>query len=451
MNLRLLSFLNAGVAALICIFILASGFLWITGTADIVCSDPEAKQCHLPQGAFTLSTEAYESIGEPLLALESAPPSIQIPDLRTQLIYYGKNGRPDAQAEYVLLHFGINGTKHTASITPDEKLYFIFDKTQTPHKYIFSPNNAPTSLWMQATSNSNETSIKVTMLNERGEDISEPENFANFKLPEKEALRQTGTTWEIEGMRVDGTLLARQKARWYGPDKFLEKHGGEEYKDILGKERIEFGEEDKLYYVFAGPGESMVWKEGRWQNTTPGKETLSCPLLYVKKIDERIMTFELWDIDGKGKVLLNILKSQEPWLAQNSQIIQNSFKFVGARTRSQYVFEVNQERLLVSPQEWILFSPQDGWRKLQTAKDIDDYVYRRTTGALFVFDGLAKENEQQMIKGTLFSPSRSDMKEIELPVQSKASTARNEKDNDTPEKADQLKQKQDVNKPPQPK
>jgi len=65
---------------------------------------------------------------------------------------------------------------------------------------------------------------------------------------------------------------------------------------------------------------------------------LGKPLLVVKKVDERLMTFEVWDSEGKTKIALNLLKSSEP--PPPVQLLQ-SFKFVSSRTRSQFVFEIN--------------------------------------------------------------------------------------------------------------
>ena len=77
--------------------------------------------------------------------------------------------------------------------------------------------------------------------------LKEPKEHAEFTLPEKEFARLSSlATWELGKWRVDGTLLARQKSRWYGVDKFIERHGGDEYKDKKGKQRIDFGEGEEL-------------------------------------------------------------------------------------------------------------------------------------------------------------------------------------------------------------
>jgi hypothetical protein len=141
----------------------------------------------------------------------------------------------------------------------------------------------------------------------------------------------------------------------------------------------------------------------------------------IKKIEERLMNMELWDPEGKGKVSLNLLKSSEPQAPVN---IQQKFKFVGARTRSQFVFEIDGDRLLLSPHDWLLLT-KDGWIKLQTPEEIDAYVERKTPGPLFVFDSVEKRDDHLLLLGTLFNTSRTDMQPIEIPLQQNSPTSGN--------------------------
>ncbi len=411
-----LTWLNYLLVVLALLLGLATAAFWLKRPAEIASVLPLSKNSGLPKGAFELAEDAYRDIGGPLFALQLASPTLQVPDLRQQLIYYGKNGRPDAQSQRTLLHFSFNANKTIVSIPPDEPLYLIFDKKSTSPKYIFSPENDKTSLWIKAVPVDNEVQINVVLENEKGEKITEPEAYAQFRLPEKEFVRFAGATWEIGSFRVDGTLLARQRARWFGMDRFLEHHGGEDYQHAKGKQRIDFGENDDVYSVFANLGDCLIWNQNRWKVVLPGEESLEHPLLVVKKIDDRLMTFELWDVEGKGKVLLNLLKSNEPWTAQNAQILQNMFKFVGARTWTQCVFEINRERMVLSPADWLLLTPK-GWKKLGSEEDIDNYVRRKMTGTLFVFEGITRKEEKQVMKGTLYSPARNDFQEVEIALQ----------------------------------
>jgi len=369
-----------------------------------------------PLNSFQQKREAYDAIGEPVLVLNFFPPQLRVPDLRSMLIYYGRNGRPDANGQNPKLHFTLNGMKTIHSALAGQKVYLNYDKKLTPCKYSFSPDNAETHLWFIAQPEGNNAVVTLFMKNENGEVISDPPTLANFSLQEKEFIRFAGTSiWEIGKWRVDGTLLARQKARWYGPDRFLERHGGEEFTDILGKQRIDFEDSDNAYSVFVKAGDCLVWNQDRWEPKLPGIDSMGMPMMCVKKIDERVMNLELWDVEGKGKVILNLIKSQENLVAQ--QFVQD-FKFLGARTRTQCVFQVNQARMILKPNDWFLLT--DGsWKKLTTMEEIDDYVNRRTTGTLFVFDEIRK-GERPVLVGTVFNPTRTEMDQVEIAMQTTA-------------------------------
>jgi hypothetical protein len=381
--------------------------------SDIPVSDKPPPKSTLPKRAFAQAKEAYEEVGPPFISLQFSPMSMQLPDLKRYLIYYGRNGRPDATQEHALLHFSFTGNKIVSSVMPGERLYILYDRKLHPPQYIFSPANAETSLWMEATAQGNEALVKVSMKGESGEIIQQPETNAKFSVAEKEYVRFGNAGWEIGKNRVDATILARQKARWYGPDLFLARHGGKEYAAYVGKQRIDFGEGDDIYSVFVGLNDSLVWENNRWRGVKPGPDSLGKPLLLVKKIEERLMGLELWDPDGKGKVMLNLLKATEP--SQQVDILQ-SFKFAGARTRTQFVFEIDKERMLLSPRDWLLLTPK-GWVRLTTPKDIDDYVDRKLTGPLFVFDAVERKDDRLVLKGSLFNASRTDMQPADIILQ----------------------------------
>lgn len=425
-----LNYTILGIIGLLCGSLI---YMWLSHSDEIVFLDPKSKQSGLPKGAFEFSPETYDGIAGSFLTLESAPPSLQLPDLKSQLTYNGRNGRPDAQTQNTALHFSLAGNKKILSVTPEEKIYLAFDKNSKPARYNFSPENEKTALWMECSlMDNNEVVVRVSMEDEKGELITEPEAHAQFRMPEKDFVRNAAEPWEIGTWRVDGTLLARQRARWFGHDRFLEKHGGKEYEHISTKQRIDLGENDDAYFVFVELGDCLIWDNNRWRLIKPGEESTKYPLLVVKKVDDRLMSFELWDVDGKGKVALNLLKSNEPWGANNAQTIQQAFKFVGARTRTQCLFEINKERMVIRPSDWLLMTPK-GWKKLDSADEIDKFVQRKLTGMLFVFEGWTKKDDRQVMQGTLYNPSRTDCQTVELAAQQvtpKPALAKNTKDKD---------------------
>jgi hypothetical protein len=419
---RWLYWLNYLILAVIAILCVSMIYIWIAHTDEIAIVDPKSKLSGLPKGSFELPPSAYEGIAGSFLALESAPPSLQIPDLKSQLAYNGRNGRPDSNSENTVLHFTLSGNKKL-TVKPEQKTYLEFEKNSKPARYSLSPNNEKTSLCFECSlQDNNEILVRVTMEDEKGEKVTEPEAFTQFRIPEKDLARVTGEVWEIGTWRVDGTLLARQRARWFGHDRFLEKHGGKSYENISNKQRIDFGENDEIYYVFIQTGDCLIWDDNHWRVIEPGPESLKHPLLVVKKIDDRLMSLELWDVDGKAKIPINLLKSTEPWTANNAQSIQQAFKFVGARTRTQCLFEINKERMVLKPSDWLLMTPK-GWRKLDKEDEIDQYVHRKLSGMLFVFEGWTKKEDRQVMQGILYNPSRSEYQTVELAVQQASAKA----------------------------
>lgn len=411
MTKKWLSAGNLGLGVLTALLMLTAAlYSFIRPSEIIVINDAKAAST-LPKNPFELPLLAYEAIESPLLTPAFSPMTMQLPELKKYLVYYGKNGRPDAQINDSALYFAFNGNKSPTPLNPKEKLYVLFDKKQSPPQYVFSPSNAETPLWIEAEARGNDALVKVRMTGEDDTIITTPSANADFTLAQKEFVR-TGTAWELGKWRVDGSLLARQKARWYGPDRFLEKHGGKEYQELIGKQRIDFGDTDEIYSIYVSQGDSLVWDDEHWKVIIPGSDSLTKPLMIVKKIDDRLMSLELWDTTGKAKVPLNLLKSHE---APIPFALQQQFKFVGARTRSQFVFEINKERMLLSPQDWLV-QTENGWKKLTTPEEIDEYVDRKLSGTLFVFDGVIRKEDRQLLIGTLFNPSRTEAQQVELPV-----------------------------------
>jgi hypothetical protein len=408
-----LTWIYLGLLSLSVLLILFGFAINLSRPNEIPIGEIAPEKTTLPKGGFRLEQQAYDELGPPLMGLKFSPMTLQLPDLRNYLVYYGRNERPDASEEQSMLHFSFVGSKEIASIAPEKPLYLVYDKDQPRVKYRFSPGNAVTSFWFEAVPESGESSINMAMKNEAGEIIRKPEQHAQFKLKEKQFSRFGTDRWELGKWKVDGTLLARQRARWYGQDLFLERHGGDEYKNLKEKQRIDFGQDEETYSVFIGAGNALAWKNDRWEEVQPGVETQKYPLLVVEKIDERLMKLALWDVDGTAKVSLNLIKSSETTPPLD---IPKTFKFVGARTRSQLMFEVNDVRMIISPKDWLLLT-EGKWIKLATPEEIDAFVERKISGPLFVVDEIAKEEGRQILMGTLFNATRTEMKSVEIPLQ----------------------------------
>jgi len=407
-----ISLANKTIASIVVLLIIGAATLYILRSDEITTSDAILNKRPLPAPAFAFKPACYEEIGKAGCHLKFAPMTLQLPDLRNHLVYYGKNGRPDAQSDRVVLHFGFSNNNTPFTLASGERAYLKYDRQKNPPQYVHSPEETP--LWIEAALNGNDANVTVRMRDENGDIIDDPFAHAQFSLPEKEAVRTGGKVWEMGKWRVDGSLLARQKARWMGKDCFLEAHGGEEYKNSAEKHRIDFTDDETCYSIFVGLNDTIIWKDDRWKVVQPGDESRGHPMMLIKKVDERLMNCELWDVGGKQKIPLTLIKVNETWPHQK---LQEKFKFLGARTRSQYIFEIDGQRMLLSPKDWLLQTQDEGWVKLITTQQIDDYVDRKLIGVLFVFDGLMRDGDKQFLKGIMYNAARTDTQELEIAVQ----------------------------------
>lgn len=407
--LKSLNILLAGLSALVLLFAL---FISLTRSTDIEKPDVSALKRPLPACSFTQTAECYHFNEKGFLRLAFNPAAMQLPDLRSKLLYYGRNSRPDAAQEETVFHFDFQGANNPQAVRIGKPIYLCYDPTKKPCGYSFSPDNKESSLWFTAEPSGKGATVSLRMKGERGV-IASPENFAQFDLEEKERPRFGGPPWQMGKWRVDGSLFARQRARWYGKDQFLDEFGGDEYVHLKEKQRIDFAAEgEEPYSVYVGNGDMFVWDHNKWEPVVEGTKSIGKPLLFISKIEERIMSCELWDPDGKQKIRLNLLRSMESWLPQS---LEKQFRFVGAHTRSQYAFEVNKQRMILAPDDWLLSTPE-GWIKLDTVEHIDEFVNRKLSGTLFVFEGIGTDGAQQVIEGRMFNASRTESKEMKIPI-----------------------------------
>ncbi len=415
------AFLFSCVTGLVLLILLLSSQKAQITTRSTVKSDLPSS---LPKNLFSLPSECYEKIGEGALALKWTPPHPTVPDLRKELFFLGPNLRPDVLTSKSLFHVGLKSSSEVKSLTLRDRHYLTFQsKTSSMHEasnsisrgaYTFSPDNKTTPLWIELScADDHSVRIIVGMTDEAGRLVNCPEEIRCFNLQKGEGQRNAlSQSWEIGGNRVDATLLVRQKARWIGPDKFLEKHGGSDFAYTVGRERIDFIDPAHPYACFVKEGDFLIWKENQWKFPAEDENTSSFPLLVVKKVDEKLMAFELWDREGRGKIPINLIRARgyEPL-----PDLKQEFKFVGAKTWAQFIVEARSERLILRPHDWLLLTAE-GWEKIDTAEKVDLYVSQKLVGPLFILEKMSKLAGKQVLIGHIFNATRTEVFDVELPA-----------------------------------
>lgn len=369
----------------------------------------------LPKSPFSVA--GIEHISEGPFALNWVAPHMLLPNLKNEITYYGISERPDFDSKHPLFHLAIAGNDQIIAVDGSDPVYLSYQGVNAG--YAYSPTKTQLWLEMKPERVGQKLEVSVQMLDEHGELVNKPASFQNFIVNATPLPKDKVAGWELGDFRVDSTLLIRQKARWVGGDRFLEAHGGDEFAFSKERERIDFMRGDDLYSCFVKSGDFLVWNEGRWKMTSQCDSTLGHPLLAVKKIDDKVISFDLWDAEGKAKTSLNLIRARD---LGGMPDLDQEFRFVGAKTWAQFIVESGGERFVLKPHDWLVLT-SDGWLKLDSSDKLDAYVGQKTVGPLLVLDKMSKQNGKQVLVGHLFNASRTEMQPVELNALANSSLA----------------------------
>ncbi len=408
--MRWIPFVNLIIVALIVLSI--GGIVFLSSQKSPMRLEPLIiEEPTFPQNPFQVADLSVIEQGP--FALKWVAPHMQLPNLQNAITYYGMSERPDCQQ----FHISFAGSNSIFSINPKDELYLSYDLESGSYRH----SEEPTSLWLELEPQRSGRALQVSvyMTDENGQVISDPPKHQYFSLNALELPKTRVASWTLDDYRVDSTLLIRQKARWIGADLFLRTHGGDDFVFVSDRERIDFFSGETPYSCFVKKGDYLIWKEKRWQLLGKGESAKDFPLLVVKNIEEKVISFDLWDPEGKSKTFLNLIRSKDlnglPNVAQD-------FRFVGAKTWAQFIVEYHTQRLVLKPHDWLVLT-NEGWIKLDSPQQVDDYVNQRIVGPLLILDKMGKRQGRQVLVGHLFNATRTEIEPIELIATTNASLA----------------------------
>ena len=365
---------------------------------DLWCSST------LYESDLDVKKQSYDCIFGPAFFLKKGEYDFPFPKLNEEILFYGFNKRVDRVD--LPIYLGLKGSDHILSVYSGDLIYLYYDHGE--NKYCFSEGNEVAPLWIEPIVKDNLLNVQLGVVNEQNRHIKGP----NFTLYETNYFRNSGKTWKLKEFPVDATILVRQHARWFGEDLFMKMHGGEEFAYCDGRQRIEFGEGEEKYCCFVDEGDALVWEGDRWREIGIGEKSRGYPLLYIKKLDKKLMHLELFDVDGKVKINSNLIKMNS--ISNTSYLLSNA-KLLSAQTWQRFILEIGEERIQVKPRDW-LFHDNNGWRKLVTKEDINLYVLRHIEGELLILDKIARKRGRQVLLGHIFNAMRTEVHYVELEV-----------------------------------
>lgn len=387
-----------------------------------VASPIEKKTKGSPPLSFACENHAYHAIGEPFLHLAKNPHKTKFPDLRSILVSYGVNCRPDSPKEESQLLVSIRGTLPPTPVRIGQKVYLKYDSRPSVHRWVI--NDGETPIWFEPEVTENQIVVRVKVQDGQGKFVDEPGALSYFTLPEitLPPTNNSNYNWQIGPDTVDNTFLVKQKAKWYGRDLFLQMYGGEEYAFTHDRERIEFQNDASPYAIFAKEGDIFVYQANQWKAVEPSPESRGKPLLQVKKVTEHTISCIVWDPEGKHKIALDLQRSQD--ITQNTP--PPDIKLLGARTRQDWVAEIAGKRTLLRTDDWLLW--QNGkCERLTSNAQIDDYLTGALKGELIVLGGTEKIDNELSLIGERFSESRTKSTPLRIALYKSFETGRDAK------------------------
>ncbi|MDN3508875.1 MAG: hypothetical protein P0S93_02450, partial [Candidatus Neptunochlamydia sp.] len=343
----------------------------------------------------------HQLIGEGALSLSREIQSFPFPNLSREVLFLGKNTRPDATGHELKLHIGLKGTEHSARINPRQTLYLAyeekhlnFSKEVTPLwiKPHFDENG---EIWLQ---------MGIRFINDQGEKLLD--EMREFQI------KQKWKTKEIEEV-VDPDLQMAANAlkggKWWGPDKLFGRYGGEEFQKFKGQERIELFSDQGREILFINHGDTFIWKGDKW---IPSIETKGFPMGKVVATSPYKVEWQLWDKGGMESVLLTFNKEKS---SEISLRIEDVFTKLRKRISSRVSCRIDNRRAILKEGDWLVHTAT-GWHTIKNYYEIEALLNLDVQGDLFIFDGLEKKEGQEVLCGTLFNPMRTKQHLVRLPI-----------------------------------
>ncbi len=351
----------------------------------------------IPRG-FLQPLSLEEALNSPPFRLAAIERPIRLPDLRSLIMFYGSNDRPDRSSHNRRLQFGMRGNPTVSTALVGEKVYFKYDTRSNK----WSLSDAPTPLTAVFSSPDPAVQVKVEFQDDKGVVINVPSEFHSFPLapsPAPAAAAQAHQ-WLCGSLPVDNTLLDRQGAVWWGQDEVVLAFGGKEMGYEASRQRVQVGAGENAYVLWVKEDDCFVYDDDRWNPVELGGKTVGKPLLQAQSIDAHAIHFQLWNPDGTVRHSLDLLYREA-----KCDIKVPEIKMIGARSKKQWIAEIQGKRLTLTPDDWVLLK-SDGFVQLDDSQLLDDYLQGRLTGNLLAFSGIEKVDGELCLMGTFYDSTR---------------------------------------------
>ncbi len=350
---------------------------------------------------------SYDEIGKGSLSLNAARSAQFIPWLGSELLLLGYNTRPDSRSLEPQLLLGVKAIGEEKVVKLGETVFLSeLDKEKEGKKAVqFSKTSTALSV-KPLSFGRNSVNFEVCRFHPE-EQIEERTELA--LVTASEAMKRR---YSIHQKSEAGFAKTIKEAKHWGKDRLLETRGGEEYRHLKEREKLQFADATGVYVCFVKAGDFLIWNEGRWRVATQSELSSTLPIAQVKIATPRSVEIEFWDETGFYHQIQKMDAQPAPKQGGRESSLFSSIRL---RNNSAVTCIAGKRRLVLREGDWLL-KTASGWRNLKTVQQIDDCITHRLIGELFIFEGIEASQGKSVVKGQFFDAMRTQMHSLALPV-----------------------------------
>ena len=131
------------------------------------------------------------------------------------------------------------------------------------------------------------------------------------------------------------------------------------------------------------------------------------------------LEIEAWDPTGFYSEILKFTLQSPIKPSQKNDLASSSARL---RSSTQVSLTLGKRRLILKEGDWLLKMGKT-WRNLRRSKDIDDCIFHKIRGELFIFDNIEKQQGKLFMKGHLFDEMRTGSIPVSIPISTESTTS----------------------------
>jgi hypothetical protein len=331
--------------------------------------------------SLSLPSIDYIKVGKGPFAISSKGVSAEFEPLVKELVVLGKNTRPDSGAlSTVCLGFKTSGAQQ--QLVSGQKLFLA----EQGNSYRFTEEK---------------TDLSILPLPMTGEKV-----LLQIETPDKkEEMILTSSALFERSLDDEIYVQSLKKGKMWAPDLFLHQWGGEEYRDLSVKHKVEI--DNKVYFLSVG--DLLSWDGDEWKIGNPVLE--DAPVAKLLSTSGHEMTFEVWNPSGyiSSRINLVLQGSKAPQKAE--EVITS----IRPRSPSEITCQLGKRRVIVKEGDWWVKTDRR-WRSLKTAEDLEAFLHHDIQGELFIFEKIENTKGKIILKGRCFDKMRTESLPLSLVV-----------------------------------